>query len=269
MGMCLFSPLFCITHSHVPGRRLEQPSEAAFYGLPVEPIYTLGMDVPQAWLVRPREAMYDLDNIQLSALSPEDTVKGVQALFDLDFLVVEGHARHSDANAPPRGVQLQLTNGNGTSIDDTQIVATLGYLQFKATPGVFQLEIREGRGRDIFELESAGNEGWESPPVADVGSEITVTNFEGLTLYPRLIRRPGMEHEDVLMEIQDAEEAPGLFEGIFSRLVGSYLGCEVTHMAAVSSRCSAPRTRTWLPLAVLKRTSIFSLLLRGCYTRRV
>ncbi|KAF7983169.1 hypothetical protein HWV62_23402 [Athelia sp. TMB] len=196
----------------------ELHSQAVFQDLPVDPIYTLGMDVPQAWLVRPREALYDLDNIQLSALSKEDTVKGVQALFELDFLVAEGHARHTNSNSPPRGVQLQLTNGNGTSIDDTQIVATLGYLQFKATPGVFQLEIREGRGRDIFELESAGNDGWESPSVEAVGSEITVTSFEGITLYPRLQRRPGMETEDVLLEPQESIKPPSLIGNVFSRV---------------------------------------------------
>lgn len=175
------------------------------------------MDVPQAWLVRPREALYDLDNIQLSALSSEDTVKGVQAFFELDFLVTEGHARHSDSNSAPRGVQLQLTNGNGTSIDDTQIVATLGYLQFKSTPGVFQLEIREGRGREIYELESAGNDGWASPSVQEVGCEITVTSFEGITLYPRLVRLPGMEMEDVLAEVQESPKTLGLIESIFSQ----------------------------------------------------
>lgn len=196
--------------------RSELDSQAVFQGLPIEPIYTLGMDVPQAWLVRPREALYDLDNIQLSALSSDDTVKGVQALFDLDFLVAEGHARHGDSNAAPRGVQLQLTNGNGTSIDDTQIVATLGYLQFKTTPGVFQLEIREGRGREIYELESAGNDGWASPTVQEIGSEITVTSFEGITLYPRLTRRPGMETEDVLADIQEPK-TPSLIENAFSQ----------------------------------------------------
>lgn len=186
--------------------RLETPSRAVFNGLPIDPIYTLGMDVPPAWLVRPREAMYDLDNIQLGSLAPEDRTNGMQVVFNLDFLVVEGHARNPYSNAPPRGVQLQLTNGNGTSVDDTQIVATLGYLQFKTKPGVFQLEIREGRGRDIFQLESVGNEGWESLTVDEVGSEITLTSFEGLTLYPRLTRKLGMETEDVLLEVDDERE---------------------------------------------------------------
>ena len=68
------------------------------------------MDVPQPWLVRPREALYDLDNVQLGQLDPEDRVKGVEAVFDLDFIVIEGHARDTLLNAPPRGLQLQLVD---------------------------------------------------------------------------------------------------------------------------------------------------------------
>ena len=52
------------------------------------------MDVPQSWLVRPREALYDLDNIQLGSLFEEDRGRGVEAVFNLDYLVVEGHARN-------------------------------------------------------------------------------------------------------------------------------------------------------------------------------
>lgn len=203
----------------VPLCRSENTSQTLFNGLPMDPIYTLGMDVPASWLVRPREAMYDLDNIQLGALSAEDRVRGMEAIFDLDFLVVEGHARNPQTNEPPPGVQLQLVNGNATSVDDTQVVATLGYFQFKITPGVFRLEIREGRGQDIFTLESVGNEGWESLTIEEVGDEITLTNFEGLTLYPRLTRKLGMEREDVLAEIDTTVEPPSLIEDVISRRV--------------------------------------------------
>lgn len=200
-----------------PSFSLEQVSQVVFNRLPVEPIYTLGIDAPPAWLVRPRSAMYDLDNIQLGALSAEDRIRGIEAVFDLDFLVVEGHARNPKFNAP-RGVQLQLVNGNATAVDDTQVVATLGYLQFKTTPGVFQLEIRQGRGRDIFELESVGNEGWDSLTVEQAGNEITVTSFEGLTLYPRLTIRPGMEAEDVLIENDAAiVKTPSFIEQVVSQ----------------------------------------------------
>jgi len=206
----------CFVISDISTYRLEIVARTVFEDLPAEPIYTLAMDVPPSWLVRPREAQYDLDNIQLGSLSPDDL--SVDAVFDLDYLVVEGHARDTHTNSPPRGVQLQLNSGDSTSIDDTQVVANLGYLQFKAKPGVFQLEIRKGRGRDIFKMESVGNEGWESPTVDEVGNEITLTSFEGLTLYPRLARVLGMETADVLAELDEpAFEPLGLFQDITSR----------------------------------------------------
>ncbi|EGO03944.1 glycosyltransferase family 24 protein [Serpula lacrymans var. lacrymans S7.3] len=202
---------------------LEVPAKVVFNGLPIEPIYTLGMDVPSSWLVRPREALYDLDNIQLGSLSPQDRVTGLEAVFALDYLVVEGHARETLLNSPPRGLQLQLSTPDGTPVDDTQVVANLGYLQFKAKPGVYELSIREGRGRDVFEMESVGNEGWESPRVEEVGSEVTVMSFEGLTLYPRLVRKPGMEMVDVLDELSyKEEETHGVIEDIVSRMTSLF-----------------------------------------------
>lgn len=194
----------------------EIPAQVVFEDLPTDPIYTLAMDVPPSWLVRPREALYDLDNILLNQLSAPDT--SVDATFSLDYLVVEGHARETATQAPPRGVQLELVKiSDKTPIDDTLVVANLGYLQFKAKPGVFQLEIRgEGRGRKIFRMESVGNEGWDSPGVEEGGDEITLVSFEGLTLYPRLARLPGMENEDVLEEEKGAE--PTVLESLKSRV---------------------------------------------------
>jgi UDP-glucose:glycoprotein glucosyltransferase len=173
----------------------------------------MAMDVPTSWLVRPREALYDLDNIQLNKLFPGDNA--VEAAFDLDYLVIEGHAREAVSNVAPRGVQLQLVE-RGVAIDDTQVVANLGYFQFKAVPGVFKLETRPGRSSKIFKLDSAGNEGWDSPSVEQAGDEITVTSFEGLTLYPRLTRRPGMETVDVLEEEQESA-TKGVFDDLSSR----------------------------------------------------
>lgn len=194
----------------------EASGRAIFEDLPVEPIYTLAMDVPSSWLVRPREALYDLDNIQLGHLLAGDT--SVDAVFDLDYLVIEGHTREDLTNSPPRGLQLELVRGGNkaTPIDDTQVVANLGYIQFKARPGVFGLDIRKGRGRDVFRMESVGNEGWNSKTVEEVGNEVTVTSFGGITLYPRLARKKGMEDVDVL-----AEQA--MEKGIFGDLASKYV----------------------------------------------
>ncbi|KAL5522625.1 hypothetical protein ACEPAG_8642 [Sanghuangporus baumii] len=201
----------------------EVDSETVFDELPIEPLYTLAMDVPPSWLVRPREAFYDLDNIQLTALSPEDRERGLSANFELDYIVIEGHARETLTNMPPRGLQMQLSSLDGVPVADTQVVLNMGYLQFKAKPGVFQLDIRESRGRDVYELESAGNEGWNSPNVSIVGNEITVTSFEGVTLYPRVRRRTGMEHADVLDEFVLGEEGRQSFlSDLASRVVSLF-----------------------------------------------
>ncbi len=205
-------------------RRHVNNSAVVFDDLPVDPIYTLAMDVPTSWVVRPREALYDLDNIQLGKLFPGD--ESVDAVFALDNIVVEGHARELAGGEPPRGVQLQLSKSNGTAIDDTQVVANLGYFQFKARPGVFHLEIRPGPGQKIFKLDSAGNEGWHSPSVETAGNEITITSFGGLTLYPRLSRLPGMETADVLKDDAAPVEFPE--PGLFERTVSGYgASCDV------------------------------------------
>ncbi|KAF8989563.1 UDP-glucose:glycoprotein glucosyltransferase-domain-containing protein, partial [Cyathus striatus] len=198
----------------------EVPALAAFEGLPMDPIYTLAMDVPSSWLVRPREALYDLDNIQLGHLSPGD--KSVDAIFELDYIVVDGHARETPANSAPRGVQLELVATNDKQLDDTLVMANLGYLQFKAKPGVFKLQIRDGRGREVYEMESAGNEGWESPTIQEAGSEVTVTSFEGLTLYPRLRRKPGMEVADVLQGELEEGQGGGVFGDLASKFMSMF-----------------------------------------------
>lgn len=212
---------------------VEVPAVTVFEGLPIDPIYTLAVDVPPSWLVRPRESRYDLDNIQLGSLYDDDT--SVEAVFDLDYLVIEGHGRDAQTNAPPRGLQLELLNGDGTPIDDTQVVANLGYFQFKAKPGVFELEIREGRGREIFALQSVGNEGWDSPTVEEVGREITLTSFEGLTLYPRFERRPGMEEEDVLSSPKETQDkSSGIFDDLTSRVKSLFGAKEPEAQTALS-----------------------------------
>lgn len=178
------------------------------------------MEVPSAWLVRPRISSYDLDNIQLGQISSEDS--SVDAIFELDYIVVEGHARDSATNAPPRGLQLHLLNPDNSTLDDTLVVANLGYFQFKTTPGVFALDIREGHGRDVFAVESVGNEGWNSPSVEIAGNDITVTSFEGLTIYPRFKRVPGMENVDVLDPRYEAKsESKGIVSEVTSKYVTS------------------------------------------------
>lgn len=165
-----------------------------FSDLPSTPIFTLGMDTPPSWIVSPRTSPYDLDNLVLGNIHD-----GAHVLFSLNQLLIEGHAREAN-NVPPRGLQLQLTmNGLGVA-SDTQVMANLGYLQFKATPGVYQLAIRLGRGTDVYRLESVGDKGWSSQSVNETGPAVTLDSFEGKTILPRFERRSGMETANVLIE---------------------------------------------------------------------
>lgn len=221
-GYAFFSPGIACFPKFTSCRH-ELATTAIFDNLPIEPIYTLGLDEPSSWIIRPREALYDLDNIQLGVLSSEERTRGVEVVYELDYLVVGGHARDITSNSPPRGVQLQLTISDGTPVADTLVAANLGYLQFRVTPGVYNLQIREGRGRDIFDMQSVGNEGWMSPSVEEVGYEVTVTSFEGGTLYPILKRKPGMQHEDVLHIPEGEEDSKGVVGEIFDKLVSIHL----------------------------------------------
>lgn len=177
----------------------EVSPDVRFTDLPPSPIYTLGMNVPQAWIISPTDSPLDLDNLMLGQLGEPTHV-----LFDLKQLVMDGHAREG-VSTPPTGLQLQLLaegtrDGERDVVSDTQVMTNLGYLQFKAAPGVYDLAIRPGRGADVFEMQSAGNDGWDSPTVAEAGDVVTLTSLEGNTIYPRFTRRAGMETADVLVE---------------------------------------------------------------------
>ena len=176
----------------------DRPREQAetgvtFTNLPSDPIYTLGLDTPPAWIVSPLSSPYDLDNLQLSTVTSP-----LHVSFQLKQLLIEGHAREL-SNAPPRGLQLQLTR-NGIEVSDTLVMANLGYMQFKVTPGVYDLSIRPGRGSEVYELESTGTTGWYSEKINVTGTEVTLASFEGMTVLPRFTRREGMEMADVLSE---------------------------------------------------------------------
>ena len=188
----------------------EVPPSVVFQDLPEKPILTLGMDTPPSWIVRPETSPYDLDNLVLGNIH-----EPVHVAFNLNQLLIEGHAREGN-NAPPRGLQLQLVDVSGRQHLDTQVMANLGYFQFKATPGVYNLSIRPGRGTEVFELESVGGEGWDSLSVNETGTAIALTSFEGVTILPRFERKPGMEMENVLID-RGTMQQPNVAQAVFSR----------------------------------------------------
>ena len=175
---------------------------AQFGGLPAEALLNMGMDLPPSWLVAPQESVHDLDNIKLGAVKGETDIN---AVYELEHILIEGHSRDVTLGPPPRGAQLVL----GTELDphssDTIIMANLGYFQFKANPGIYNLALQKGRSEEIFHIDSAGTLGYSAQP-GDEGTEIALMSFRGATLFPRLSRKDGMEEEDVLEPSKSALE---------------------------------------------------------------
>lgn len=197
-----------------------QALSATFRGLPSEALLTLGMDVPPAWLVTAKDSAQDPDNIKLSL------VKGdVEAEYQLRNILIEGHSRLVSKGASPRGAQLVLGTDKNPHASDTLIMANLGYFQFKANPGFYNIHLQEGRSSEIFEIQSVGAAGYDAAP-GDEGTEVALMDFKGTTLYPRLKRKPGMELADVLAvgEEETAGEPDSLLSRGFKAAAGIWGG---------------------------------------------
>lgn len=193
---------------------------AQFSGLPADALLNMGMDLPPSWLVAPKDTVHDLDNIKLSAVR---SGSDIDAIYELEHILIEGHSRDAATGPPPRGVQLVL----GTDLDphfaDTIIMANLGYFQFKANPGVYNLGLQKGRSEEIFNIDNAGILGSTAQP-GEHSTEIALMSFRGTTLFPQLSRKPGMEAEDVLEASKSALES--LAEGAGKLLAQAGLGSQ-------------------------------------------
>lgn len=166
---------------------------ASFSGVPQEALLTVGLDIPPAWLVAPKNSVHDLDNIKLST-----TKSIIKAVYELKHILIEGHSREVAGGQAPRGVQLVFGTKRNPHTGDTIIMYNLGYFQFKANPGYYSISLKEGRSSEIYRIDSIGSKSW-SPVSGDEKSHVVLMSFKGKTLYPRLSRKPGMEKQDVLV----------------------------------------------------------------------
>ncbi|KAI5289365.1 hypothetical protein KEM54_003997 [Ascosphaera aggregata] len=173
--------------------RLSVP-RAEFTDIPKKALLTLSMDVPQAWLVTSQESVYDLDNLLLSNVKEGSDV---EAIYNLEYILVEGHSRDTTLNVFPRGVQLLLGTENQPHYMDTIIMANLGYFQFKSRPGYWKLSLKPGPSETIFNIDQIGDTPLQSRPEYR-GKHLTLMSFQGKTLFPRLSRKKGHEKDDVL-----------------------------------------------------------------------
>lgn len=196
---------------------------AYFAELPIEPLYTLGVETTNAWHVTVREANMDLDNILLSSLKDESSVS---AVYELESILLEGHCLDSTNKSPPRGLEFEISTPSNHSRKDTLVMANLGYFQLKASPGVWNLRLRDGRSSAIYAIEDIGTKGkwnWDTSKTDSQSNNIlALTSFEGLTVMPLVHKNPGMEAEDVLESAVDRkpDEKTGLWSSLSGKLFG-------------------------------------------------
>jgi UDP-glucose:glycoprotein glucosyltransferase len=228
---------------------------AHFKGIPSEALLNLGMDVQPAWLVAAKQSVHDLDNLKLSSIKSD-----VEATYELENILIEGHSREG-SGAPPRGVQLLLGTESDPHFADTIIMANIGYFQFKANPGYYNIQLKEGRSSDIFTITSVGAKGFNAVP-GDEGTEVALMDFQGTTLYPRLQRKPGMEKEDVLAEAESGGDllsrglkfAEGILGGSKTKSVSDTEHAEI-NIFSVASGHLYERMLNIMMVSVMKNTN--------------
>ncbi|XP_031416204.1 UDP-glucose:glycoprotein glucosyltransferase 2 isoform X2 [Clupea harengus] len=178
---------------------------ALFVDVPESPLLTLNMITPESWMVEAVRSTYDLDNIHLQEVSGV-----VAAEYELEYLLLEGHCFDLSTGQPPRGLQFTLGMSQDPLMQDTIVMANLGYFQLKANPGAWILRLRTGRSEDIYQI--LAHDGTDSP--ADAGDVIVVLNsFHSKIIKVRVQKRPDKLHEDLLSE---ATESKGLWDSLTS-----------------------------------------------------
>jgi len=169
------------------------PTAVHVKGLPADLLLTLGMEVPQPWLIECTAAVHDLDNLQLTT----DRTQWVHAGYRIKRLLVEGHAADSATGWAPRGLQLVLGSPRHPHTADTLVMWNLGYFQLQAEPGVWTMRLHAGRSARIYGFAARPGE----PPVgptpapADLVRPVVLDSFRGSLIFPKFTKRPGRERE--------------------------------------------------------------------------
>ncbi|KAL0963881.1 hypothetical protein UPYG_G00314810 [Umbra pygmaea] len=178
---------------------------ARFLDLPESPLLTLNMITPESWMVEAVRSPHDLDNIHLQE------VKGVvTAEYELEHLLLEGHCFDLSTNQPPRGLQFTLGMSQNPLMQDTIVMANLGYFQLKANPGAWILKLRKGRSEDIYQIQT--HDGTDSP--ADSGDvKVLLNSFHSKIIKVQVQKKADKMSEDLLSE---ATESKGIWDSIAS-----------------------------------------------------
>lgn len=172
--------------------------KAFFANMPLSKTLTMNLDVPEPWLVEPVIAVHDLDNILLENLGDTRTL---QAVFELEALVLTGHCSERDRE-PPRGLQLILGSKSRPHLVDTIVMENLGYWQMKVSPGVWHLQLAPGRSSELYTFrDNLGPSGFS------LLKSITIDDLRGKLVHLEVVKKKGKEHEKLLIPSDDVSHS--------------------------------------------------------------
>lgn len=169
--------------------------KAFFANMPLSKTLTLNLDVPEPWLVEPVIAIHDMDNILLENVGDTRTL---QAVFELEALVLTGHCSEKDHD-PPRGLQLILGTKTMPHLVDTLVMANLGYWQMKVSPGVWYLQLASGRSSELYDFKENSDGNQQHP----LSKRITINDLRGKVVHMEVVKKKGKEHDKLLVSDDD------------------------------------------------------------------
>ncbi|XP_037871803.1 UDP-glucose:glycoprotein glucosyltransferase isoform X2 [Bombyx mori] len=221
---------------------------ARFSRLPHAPLLSMELRTPTNWLVECVKSVYDLDNIRLA-----DVETVVHSEFELEYLLLEGHAWDTTLGTPPRGLQLILGTREKPELMDTIVMANLGYFQLKANPGAWTLRLRPGRSEEIYEI--VGHENTDTP-AGSHDIQVLMSSFRSHVIKLRVSKKPDKQHLDLLVE-NDDKNSGGLWNSIASSFGGgdeSEAQDDTINVFSVASGHLYERFLRIMMLSVLKNT---------------
>ncbi|CAD7699991.1 unnamed protein product [Ostreobium quekettii] len=221
------------------------PPVSYFSSLPTGKILTLNPDVPEAWLIEPVQADYDLDNLRMEDLGPNEVVF---VEYRLASLLLTGSCLDKSAKTRkqlfPRGMQLTLGNASHPAMVDTLVMSNLGYFQLKASPGVWNLSLAPGRTKELYHIDvstdaSEGDLVFEPGQPAASKIQIDIDSFQGRNMRLKVRKYPGMEAVDVLDDPEEPQaEAGGQLWGTLMSWMKLDKGKEAVKLAGhTTGRC--------------------------------
>ncbi|ETO27493.1 UDP-glucose ceramide glucosyltransferase-like protein [Reticulomyxa filosa] len=162
-------------------------------------VLTMGIvNTPGTWLFEALGGVHDLDNLLLSKVPSSK----VTARYQLLHILLQGQC-FDEHSSPVAGLQLELNPGH----TDTIVMQNLGYFQLKSNPGIWNLHLKEGRSRQVYQINTqAINDPRAAFDEQTQRLYVTMSTFTSTPFRLYVKKQVGMENEDLLPPLEKKDE---------------------------------------------------------------